>query len=197
MMGKSQNGALLKIFFVVLIFILILSVLLNVYQYYRLYNICGNDYKLSENYMKNHENTFINALSYEGSTSLIAYIKDANNLSKVIEGIKESELYYRAATDFSSNDKLSNRRGGNSEELILGGYVSALESYRTCILKKDLGSFEYNIGQIVGDLELIDNWIEEKSNRKDYSVYTDHDFNKNVYVNLKSKIKSHYFQGFK
>lgn len=178
-----------KILVAVLCLALIISIGLNINLYARNYNIVQNYNEVAERDMSNSEKLFFSALTNNGScnsvTSILEYIKDPNNLSNVIDGIQEAENYYQAAASYSVERNINY----TESEMLISLYLQALKSYRACLIKNDIESYQYNINQIVGDLKIISDWLIERNKKNDFTVYTDEDFHNNVYKNLGSSFK--------
>jgi hypothetical protein len=145
---------------------------------------------VAERDMSNSEKLFFSALTNNGScnsvASILEYIKDSNNLSNVIDGIQTSENYYQAAASYSVERNINY----TESEMLISLYLQALRSYRSCLIKNDIKSYQYNINQIVGDLKIISDWLIERNNKNDFTVYTDKDFHNNVYKKLESSFKN-------
>lgn len=65
-------------------------------------------------------------------------------------------------------------------------YVQSIKSYRSSILKNDLESYQEDINIVVEDLKQISDWLIERNNEEDYSLYTDEEFQNNIFKKLKS-----------
>ncbi|MWV47398.1 hypothetical protein GRF59_27760 [Paenibacillus sp. HJL G12] len=194
--SKMYGAALLG----ALCILIIISISFNVYQYKTLNSERNNYNNLSENYMKNHELTFSNVFALMGNTEIMEYIKTPDHVSEVIEGILTSDLYYLASSNFITGTKLPNKSTStlNTRYLIENGYLAELKSYRTYLSTKQDGPYEdFNqISLVMKDLQTISSWLKNKYENHDYAFYNDRDFYREVYKDLQSNIKKHYFSGF-
>ncbi|BBI33992.1 hypothetical protein KCTCHS21_33910 [Cohnella abietis] len=175
----------------------IISIGLNIYQYNTINSERNDNTNKARNFISDQAATFANVFSAAGSTNILEYIKKPDHLSQMIESIQIADSYYLAASKLVS-DQLSGKGIIESRNLISNGYLSELRAYRTFLESNSNGAYE-NIDQIaiaINDLQTISNWLIEKNKNNDSDVYTDNDFYKEVYVNLKSDIKNHYFTGF-
>lgn len=198
-MKPNVSSKLKKTSIIAILVILLTSLIINIYQQVNINNYYLKNSNLVENYVNSHEDTFANVFVV-ANTPILQYIKKPDNISKVIEGIEQSEFYYQSAADAVQNDpqyKFSGHGFQESKALILNGYISALKSYRTCITKNNIGSYGYNINQIISDLRLISNWLIVRNNKNNLSIYTDTDFYNELYKKLScNDIKKYYFEFF-
>lgn len=139
-----------------------------------------------------------NVFSVAGSIDIMAYIKNPEHVSNMIEGIQNAEFNYIAASKYATNNRLHNKRASymQSRDLILNGYLSELRAYRYYLESHNNVSYE-DINQIaidIKDLQTISNWLKEKYENNDFQVYNDEDFYNEVFMNLKSDVKSYYFE---
>lgn len=177
-----------KALIIVLSLIILVSVGFNIHQYTEAQSNVQKAYSYAKLSMNNHEAAFINAFSAGVNKPILKYIKTPENLSNFIENIQISEFFYHEATDYVRDDKLSNRRAGLSEQLI-DLYLSDLKSYRISLENNSAKLYSGNIKSTIGDLQTIRDWLNERSKKKDFTVYTDDDFYNSVYKKLKSDIK--------
>ncbi|GAB6992365.1 hypothetical protein [Paenibacillus pini] len=189
-----------KALFIALSFLLIGSVLFNVYQYKTIHNERNNYDNLSQIYMSNHELTFSNVFALMGDSEAMVYIKTPEHVSKIIEGIYESNFYYLASSNFITSNKVQNKSIStvNTRNLIENGYLDKLKSYRTYLSdKQDIPYEDINeISLVMKDLQTISSWLKKKYDHHDYQFYNDQDFYQEVYKELQSNIKQYYFNGF-
>ncbi|GGD57866.1 hypothetical protein [Paenibacillus nasutitermitis] len=181
-----------KILIITLFLLFICSSGFNIYQHSRLDSERKNNSGMAEYYMREHELTFTNVFAMAGNTEIMEYIKTPNHLSAIIEGIQIAEFNYLAASKYKEN-----LVGGSilSRNLILNGYLSELRAYRNFLESINSKSYE-DINQLqtdLADLQTISSWLLGKYNNNDFQVYTDKDFYGDVYLKLKSNIKSYYF----
>lgn len=188
-MVKNSILKIHKVLVAILCLILIISLSLNIYLYEQNSNIVQKYNDVANRDMSNSENLFFSALTNNGScksvSSILDYIKDPNNLSYVIEGIQVSENYYQTAAAYSAEQNINY----NESLMLISLYLQELKSYRGYLINNDIKSYSYNINQIVGDLKIISDWLIERSNNNDFTVYTDKDFFNNVYDKLECSFK--------
>jgi hypothetical protein len=152
-----------------------------------------NALNISENFMSNHAATFSNVFYTPGNIDIMESINNTDKLSAIIEGVQIAESYYLAASKFKTN-QLSGKSIMQSG-LLLNDYLNELRSYRTYLesnSKEPYGNIK-QVAFVIKDLQTISSWLLEKYKNKEFNVYTDEDFYKDVYPKLESDVKSDRF----
>jgi hypothetical protein len=185
-----------KLFIGALCLTLIASAGLNVYQYAELNTIRMNNSYMVENCISNHEASFANVFQLidMANIPISKYIKNPDNVSRVIEDFEQAEFYYQEASQFVDTDsyKREGRIIGFSKtpDLILNGYVQELKEYRAYLIANNIKpEYTNEIITNLNDLKIISNWLYEKYKKQDFTVYTDDDFYNDVYNKLNSHVK--------
>lgn len=170
-----------KIIRLVFISILIISLIINLHYL----NKSRQINTIIENSMSNHEGLFGGMLSSaERNGDYSHVIQDLNQVSLYIDDLKQSLMYYQMASALSMDNSKSYFQSKHLMDL----YVYALEGYRNKMTNGDVESYEYDINVVFEDLNTIGDWMNEKLMNKDYHVYSDNEFYKEVYSHLKSEV---------
>ncbi|HEY5562385.1 MAG TPA: hypothetical protein VIK72_11640 [Clostridiaceae bacterium] len=191
-----MDSKIKKVLVATLCLVILTSIGLNIYQYTDIKKDNVSDRQTLEKYMQNHEISFSNV--FAGDTPIVDYIKNTENLNRVIDGIQNSESYFQIAKTYfvEVKGKLSGFAG--TENLISIGYLSELKSYRVYLESNNKEPYG-DINQIMNamnDFQIIANWLIERNNKNDFTVYTDEDFYNQVYSKLKSGITKTYSKYF-
>lgn len=194
-MEKYAFLKLKKLFINILCLTLIASAGLNIYQHTEINTIRLNNSHKVENCISNHEASFANVFQGDISNiSISEYIKNSNNVSRIIEDIEQAEFYYQEASQFVDTDSYE-REGraigfSKTPDLILNGYVQDLRTYRANLTANNVTSEDTSeILTDLNDLRLISDWLDERYKKQDFTVYTDDDFYNDVYNKLNSHVK--------
>ncbi|MBZ4665066.1 hypothetical protein [Mahella sp.] len=189
-----------KALVIIVCLLFIASIGLNIYQYRKITNEKEINMNMVKDYMSTSEVTFINAFEVVDQ-DMMEYIADPSNLSNFIESIQAAELYYLIASQRVAAFQLNNK-GPSSTYLqsrsLIDAYLQELRSYRKYLMSNENGAYAYTdqIAMVIADLKTIANWLSERYENNNFQVYNDDDFYKEVYDNLASNIKEHYFIGF-
>lgn len=173
--------------------ILIFSLGINVYQHNMSISERNNAIKMSEDFMSNHAATFSNALYSPENIDIMEYINNPDKLSVIIEGVQLAESYYLTASKFKTI-QLSGKSTLLSG-LLLNDYLNELRSYRTYLQSNSKEPYDIKeVAIVIKDLQTISSWLREKYKNKEFEVYTDEDFYRDVYPKLESDVKSYRFE---
>ncbi|WP_129721389.1 hypothetical protein [Xylanivirga thermophila] len=188
-----------KVLVITVCLLFIASIGLNIYQYRKIIDEKEINMNMAKYYMSTSEVTFMNAFAVTDQ-DIMEYIADPANLSNFIESIQAADLYYLAASKCVTEHQLNKGQSFSyiqSRDLI-NGYLQELRSYRKYLISNKNGSYVHTdqIAMVIADLKTIANWLSERSKNKNFQVYNDDDFYKEVYDNLNSDIKGNYFIGF-
>ncbi|MGO4543145.1 hypothetical protein, partial [Paenibacillus sp. 2TAB19] len=108
-------------------------------------------------------------------------------------GVQLAESYYLTASKFKTI-QLSGKSTLLSG-LLLNDYLNELRSYRTYLQSNSKEPYDIKeVAIVIKDLQTISSWLREKYKNKEFEVYTDEDFYRDVYPKLESDVKSYRFE---
>jgi len=165
----------------------------NVYYFNSVRSEEKDNVTMYKYYMEMHAVTFSNALASTGGLEIREFIKNPEHVSNIIEGIELAEFQYLVAAKYVQNEEHKNKSISilQSQSLIKG-YLHELRSYRAHLTSDHSTPYE-NMNQVytdIDDLIKISKWINENT---EFLVYTDQDFYKQIYPDLKSDSKKNFF----
>jgi len=171
----------------------IVSLGFNVYYFNSVRSEKSNNVNMYKYYMGMHAVTFSNALAIPEGQEIKEYIKNPEHISTIIEGIELAEFQYLVAAKYVPDEEQKNKSISilQSQSLI-NGYLHELRSYRVHLSSPNSTPYE-NINEVyisIDDLIKISKWLNDNN---EFQVYTDQDFNRDVYPDLQSSIKKNFF----
>jgi len=182
-----------KTLIITFILLFIVSLGFNVHYYNAVHFDDKNNVQMSKYYMEMHAVTFSNALASTGGQEIREYIKNADHVSNIIEGIELAEFQYLVASKYVSNEEQKKKSISILQfQSLINGYLHELRSYRAHLSSPNPDPYE-NMNQVYTDLDdliKISKWFNENT---EFQVYTDQDFYKEVYSDLQSDIKKNFF----
>jgi hypothetical protein len=177
---------------IIIAIIALVSLVYNVIQHQSLNKKEDEMKQISENYMEQHEVTFSNAITFfeKGTGSEI------EKLNSLIQEVDKAQMDFMAARTLSGYAP-----GGQFEvnNLIANGYLSILKGYRRQLEDPNFLSMSLTLNpqDQINDLKIIAAGLDHKYQTHDYNLYSDKEFFKDVYPQLKSEVKNTYFVGYK
>lgn len=185
-----------KLLVITLCLITVVSIGLNINQYTEIKKDKSRDRQILETNMRNHEASFANIFLFAGKKPILEYIKNLDNLNRVIEEIQQSEAYFETAKSYYVYVNGIPSGFMNTELVITNGFLRVLEEYRIYLESNSKKSFKdiQEVEKVMSDLKIVADWLFRRYNKNDFSVYTDNDFYKQVCPKLKSESIKIYFK---
>jgi hypothetical protein len=175
-----------KLTFVILGVIIIASLGFNVYQHKEIRSENNEKEETSKYFMREHEVIFSNALASVKDNKTDLTIPNTEILNTLIEEVSKAQMDFLAARYVQDSVN-----GGQFEvNNLVSGYLNQIKAYRA-------QPGDVQIDEQINDMKHIAQWLDKKYQNKDFDVYSDKEFYKEVFPRLKSSIKDDYFKGYK
>jgi hypothetical protein len=192
----SKNGFFsMKRLNVALCLLFVVSLGFNVNYFNTVKSEKSNDIEMYKYYMEMHELTFSNVFVSTGGQEIREYIKHPDHISNIIEGIELAEFQYLVASKYVPNEERKKKSISTLQsKSLINGYLHELRTYRAYLYNSNNKNPYGDINQIymnIDDLIKISNWLTKNT---DFLVYTDQDFNREVYPLLQSDLKKNFFR---
>ena len=193
-MVKPFKHNRIVILFTVIILLFLTSAGINIYQHIKINEYNKNFVNLQQHYMSMHIGVFYNAL-YIPDTSDVQSIMDIETLSQIIEEVQKALVYYDDAK--YTENYWSHEQGSDSgihTIFLINGYIKELQSvYNKLVSNNSISNEDTSTAtDAINDLKLIAEWLYNRQENSDFTIYGDRDFYENVYGKLSSNIKENY-----
>lgn len=183
----------IAVLFTVIIVLFLTSAGFNIYQQIKVNEYNKNILSLQQHYMSMHMVVFSNAV-YIPDTSSTESIMDIDTLNRIIEEVQKSLVYYEDA-HYTENYWSSKQGSGSGLQtsVLIYRYITELNHIRNNIISNNISNEDINTAtDVINDLKIIADWLYNRHENNDYTIYGDRDFYENVYGKLSSDIIENY-----